>query len=120
VAAVIRASPGVIDTVVYGVAVPGHEGRAGMAAVATAERFDLVALRLHLMEHLPPYAQPLFLRCCQSLDLTGTFKLTKGKLVEEGYSGTTDPVWFNDRDVGAFVKCDEEVIEAIHSGQRRL
>ena len=35
VAAVIAACRGVIDAVVYGVAIPGIEGRAGMAAITT-------------------------------------------------------------------------------------
>jgi fatty-acyl-CoA synthase len=120
VAAVLRAYPGVVDAVVYGVTIPHHEGRAGMAALATDEGFVLADLRAHLMAQLPIYAQPLFVRCSQSLDLTGTFKLTKGKLLQEGYENAIDPVWLNDREAGAFVICDRLVIEAVHAGKRRL
>ena len=88
---------------VYGVAVPGEEGRAGMAAITTDDRFDLDALRAHLAAHLPRYAQPLFLRRCTTLDVTGTFKLTKGKLAEEGYEKADGEVWFNDSTAGKFV-----------------
>src|SRR5207302_8978591 len=41
----IAACPGVIDAVVYGVTVPGTEGRAGMAAVVVSSTFDLIAFR---------------------------------------------------------------------------
>jgi fatty-acyl-CoA synthase len=120
VAAVLRAAPGVMDAVVYGVTVPGHEGRAGMAAITTAAPFDFTALRAHLSTQLPPYAQPLFVRCCRSLDATGTFKFTKRTLAQEGYADTMEPVWFNDRDAGAFVLCDADVRAAIGSGTKRL
>jgi len=120
VAAVLRAYPGVVDAVVYGVTIPKHEGRAGMAALTTDERFVLANLRSHLNAQLPSYAQPLFIRCCQNLDMTGTFKLTKGKLLQEGYANAAEPVWFNDREAGAFVTCDRMLVEAIHSGERRL
>jgi fatty-acyl-CoA synthase len=120
VAAVLRGCPGVADAVVYGVAVPGQEGRAGMAAVTTDDRFGFDALAAHLNAHLPGYAQPLFVRLCESLDFTGTFKLTKGRLVREGYAESPEPVWFNDRAAGRFVHCDPEVARSIEEGTRRV
>ena len=43
---------------------PGHEGRAGMAALALRppHSVDLVQLYAHVSENLPPYAWPRFLR----------------------------------------------------------
>ena len=120
VAEVLRACPGVTDAVVYGVTMPGHEGRAGMAAVTTDDRFDFDSLRAHLVAHLPAYAHPLFIRRCDTLDVTGTFKLTKGKLAAEGYENASDPVWFNDRDMGRFVACDAALLQSIRDGVRRL
>jgi fatty-acyl-CoA synthase len=120
VAAVLRACPGVIEAVVYGVKVPGQEGRAGMAAITSGPDFDLETLRDHLAAALPDYAQPLFVRSRASLDVTGTFKLVKGKLAEESYDGTDDPVWFNDRQAGRFLSCDANVIRSIANGTRRV
>ena len=120
VAGVIRACPGVTDTAVYGVAVPGHEGRAGMAAITTDGRFDLGELRAYLAARLPGYAQPLFVRIGTELDLTGTFKLAKGRLVEEGYTNAADPVWFNDHKAGRFIACDAAFLRSIGDGARRL
>jgi fatty-acyl-CoA synthase len=118
VAAVLRACPGITDAVVYGVRVPGHEGRAGMAAVTTDAAFDLDGLHAHLAARLPGYAQPLFLRRSASLDTTGTFKLTRTRLMQEGYADTADPVWFNDRRAGRFVPCDAALRQAIADGLR--
>ncbi|PPQ29688.1 long-chain-acyl-CoA synthetase [Rhodopila globiformis] len=120
VAAVLRACPGITDAVVFGVPVPGNEGRAGMAAVTAEAGFDLAALKAHLDARLPPYAQPLFVRCCETLDFTGTFKLTKGRLIQEGFAGSAEPVWFNDRGAGRFVACDRILVRSIEDGSRRL
>jgi fatty-acyl-CoA synthase len=120
VAGVLRACPGVADAVVYGVKVPAQEGRAGMAAITTEYGFDLAQLWTHLDARLPSYAQPLFLRSGAGLDLTGTFKLTSGRLAKEGYADSADPVWFNDRAAGGFVPYDATLIAAIESGAKRL
>ena len=120
VAAVLRAAPGVSDAVVYGVKVAGHEGRAGMAAITTDERFDLAALWAHLDARLPAYAQPLFLRIGDGLDLTGTFKLQSRRLAKEGYLESTDPVWFNDREAARFVADSTALRQSIATGARRL
>ncbi|KAK3684637.1 hypothetical protein LTR37_020069 [Vermiconidia calcicola] len=54
--------PGVVDANVYGVEVPNHDGRAGCAALLLAPQtgtgFDLDGL----LQDLPQYAVPLFLR----------------------------------------------------------
>jgi fatty-acyl-CoA synthase len=120
VASIIRSYPGVTDAVVYGVTVPAHEGRAGMAAVVTDNGFDLDGLRGFLTERLPGYAQPLFVRIRSALDVTGTFKLVAGTLAREGYEGATDAVWFNDHGIGRFIACDAALVRSIASGDRRL
>ena len=52
-----RRLSGVAEAIVYGVAVPGADGRAGMASLTIDERFDLVSL-LNRLEALPRYARP--------------------------------------------------------------
>ena len=107
VEAVLGACPGVADAAVYGVAVPGHEGRAGMAAIVTGTGFDFAVFAAHAAARLPDYARPLFVRVCGKLDVTGTFKLMKGALAREGYGPVADAIWFHDRERGRFVPCDE-------------
>src|SRR5437762_298860 len=53
--------PGVKEANVYGVAIPGADGKAGMAMLV-ADDLDLAAFRTHLIKRLPTYAHPLFLR----------------------------------------------------------
>ncbi len=118
VAAVLAGCPGVTEAVVYGVVVPGNEGRAGMAAVTVEADFDLAGLHRHLVASLPDYARPRFLRVCERLEVTGTFKPMKARLMQEGYSSSVapDPVWFYDRSRGGFVVCDDRLRAAIDSG----
>jgi fatty-acyl-CoA synthase len=91
-----------------------------MAALTIDQGFDFAGLTRHLAAALPAYAQPLFVRSCAALDVTGTFKLTKTRLADEGYADISDPVWFNDRVRGAFVPCDAAVLRSISDGGRRL
>jgi len=76
VAEAICAFRGVRDANVYGVEIPGTDGRAGMAALVTEDDLDLAALRTHLIARLPAYARPLFLRLRSTMELTATFKYT--------------------------------------------
>ncbi len=121
VAAVISACPGVSDAAVYGVAVPGTEGRAGMAAIVVEARFEPAALRPHL-QALPAYARPLFLRIVPTMDLTGTFRLKKNELALQGYdpARVSDPLYFDDRALEAYVKIDAALYERIRAGRLRL
>jgi fatty-acyl-CoA synthase len=114
--------PGIADANVYGVAVPGNEGRAGMAAIVCEQGCDLPALRAHFESCLPDYARPLFLRLRRSIEVTATFKQKKGDLVREGYSPdlTADPLFFNDPRAGAFVPIDRPLYERIQSGKIRM
>jgi len=122
VAGVIAACRGVADAVVYGVEVPGTEGRAGMAALVTDEHFDLVELRRALLERLPEYARPLFLRIVSSMELTGTFKLRKQKLALEGYdpARVRDALYMVDAALGAYVPLVTELHKRLKAGKVRL
>jgi fatty-acyl-CoA synthase len=121
VTAVISACPGVSEAAVYGVAVPGTEGRAGMVAVVVAPQFNLAALRRHL-KTLPAYARPLFLRIVPSIELTGTFRLKKNELALQGYdpARVSDPMYFDDRVLETYVKVDAALYERIRAGSLRL
>ena len=60
------------DTIVYGVQVPGVEGRAGMAAIVQPEGgIDLNWFLSAIKNQLPSYAMPIFLRMVKELDITG-------------------------------------------------
>jgi len=119
---VIAACPGIAEVVVYGVAVPGAEGRAGMAAIVPGAGFDLALLRRHLAERLPDYARPVFLRLRDGISLTGTFKPQKQQLAADGYdpAGTDDALYFDDRAAGAYVRLDAALHRRIEAGEFRV
>ena len=119
VAETISACPGVIEAVVYGVTIPGTEGRAGMAAVVVSETFDLVAFRRHLAERLPEYARPVFLRIRGEIETTATFRPKKQALSREGYDPAVirDALYFHDHAREAFVTLDTALYERIQAHQ---
>lgn len=112
------------DANVYGVAVQGREGRAGMAALAPRDpgSIDLSALRAHVAQRLPEYARPMFLVIQHHIDLTGTFKQRKVEMVERGFdpSRTEDPIYFNDPRAQSFVRLDQSMFDQIQSGAVRF
>jgi fatty-acyl-CoA synthase len=85
--------PGVESVTVYGVQVPGAEGRAGMAAVVMEAgcEFDPWVLRPVRLERLPRYAAPLFVRVAAQADMTTTFKLRKVELQRQGFDPAVVP-----------------------------
>jgi len=119
----ICAFPGIRDANVYGVAVPGAEGRAGMAALVTEGGLDLRALRAHLANSLPHYARPVFLRIRAEVEVTATFKYTKADLVRQGYdpAATSEALYFDDPEEQAFVRLDAALYAELQakSFQRR-
>jgi fatty-acyl-CoA synthase len=122
VAEAIARCPGVLDATVYGVAIPGADGRAGMAALVVAEGFDLAALRRHLDASLPAYARPVFVRIRATLDTTGTFKHRKDELMREGYDpgATKEAIYFSDPQEQSYARIDAALYSGIQSGQIRI
>ena len=78
-------APGVSEAIVYGVPVPGQDGKAGMAALVIDGKFDAAGFAAHVEAGLPPYAQPCFLRLIKAADTTGTFKYRKADLVADAF-----------------------------------
>jgi fatty-acyl-CoA synthase len=122
VAEAINGVPDVQDANVYGVAVTGRDGRAGMAAITCKGPCDLVALHAHLSTDLPEYARPVFIRLQNELEVTSTFKQKKVDLVREGFNPAAirDPIYFNDPAAKAFVRLDDKLYQSIESGEIRL
>ena len=118
----INCYPGVENANVYGVPVPGCDGRAGMAAIVCDRGLDLSALRSHLQRRLPAYALPLFLRIRPEIDVTTTFKQKKLDLVKQGFDPiqASDAIYFDDAQTGAFIRLDAELYQRIQSGQVKL
>jgi fatty-acyl-CoA synthase len=118
----LTACRGVIDGVVYGVSVPGSDGRAGAAALVVDQEFDLPAFREEAASRLPPYARPVFLRIVSTLEATGTFKPRKQDLIQEGFNPerTRDPIYFDDTQLQRYVPLDNALFAAISDGSLRV
>ena len=122
VAEILAHYPGVRDVCVYGVEVPGAEGRAGMAAIVSDDTVDGGALGRHVTKQLPAYARPLFVRRLPAIEMTGTFKHRKSDLVREGFDPdvVNDPLFFLDPSSHTYRPLDRAHYERIVSGQLRI
>jgi acyl-CoA synthetase (AMP-forming)/AMP-acid ligase II len=109
---------GVLEANVYGVQVPHADGRAGMAALAVSDDFDLDRFAAAVTESLPRYQRPLFLRLLgQEMQVTGTFKHRKVDYRKEGFdpAEVSDPLYLLQD--GRYVPLDAPVFAAIESGE---
>ncbi|XP_004695541.1 PREDICTED: bile acyl-CoA synthetase, partial [Condylura cristata] len=109
---------------VYGVPVPGCEGKVGMAAVrlAPGRPFDGHKLYQHVRTWLPAYAAPHFIRVQDTLEITTTFKLLKSRLVREGFDvgAIADALYLLDHQAQAFRPLTEDTYRAVCEGTWRL
>jgi fatty-acyl-CoA synthase len=118
----LSAFAGVEHVVVYGVQTPGHDGRAGMAAITARSSIDLAALYQHLSRTLPTYARPVFLRLTPEVETTGTFKYRKVDLVRQGFDpmNTKDPLYVFDAETGGYAPIDADMFRRIGDGYMRF
>ncbi|KAL2762649.1 bile acyl-CoA synthetase isoform 1 precursor, partial [Daubentonia madagascariensis] len=109
---------------VYGVSVPGCEGKVGMAAVqlAPGQTFDGQKLFRHVRAWLPAYAAPHFIRIQDALEITSTFKLVKTRLVREGFNVgvIVDPLFVLDSRAQTFLPLTADIYQAVCEGTWRL
>lgn len=111
------------DAIVYGVEIPGTEGKAGMAAIHDPEEeVDLGQLAQGIKRQLPTFAWPLFVRLVKQLDITGTFKLKKFNLQREGFDPSliSDKLFFLHPRTGTYEALSTELFHSIITGAIRL
>ena len=113
-------APNVAEAIVYGVPVPGADGKAGMACLVSEGRFNAKAFAAYVDAELPSYARPVFLRLRKTMDTTGTFKYRKVDLVADGFdpSKTSDLIYL--RDKATYVRMKPERYAEILHGQAKL
>jgi fatty-acyl-CoA synthase len=118
----ITAFPGVKEANVYGVRVPGAEGRAGMAALVVEDELDLAGFHRHVAQQLPAFARPVFLRIQKEIQTTTTFKQRKVDLVKEGFDPTAiaDTIYFLHPGKQAYVRLDPALYSSISSREVKL
>ncbi|XP_008839103.1 long-chain fatty acid transport protein 6 [Nannospalax galili] len=102
---------------VYGVAVSGYEGKVGMTSIILKpnKSLDIEKIYDQVVTSLPAYACPRFLRIQKKMETTGTFKLQKFQLVEEGFNPLkiSDPLYFMDNLKKSYVPLTKEIYDQI-------
>eukprot|EP00301_Raphidiophrys_heterophryoidea_P021414 c5854_g1_i1.p1 GENE.c5854_g1_i1~~c5854_g1_i1.p1 ORF type:complete len:458 (+),score=110.61 c5854_g1_i1:692-2065(+) len=97
VSEVLCSYPGLVEANVYGVAVPGQDGRACMAAIVMdkdAKALEPKHFTDFVSKQLPAYSVPLFIRFLPEVEVTGTFKHKKVELRDQGFHNVgSDLVW---------------------------
>jgi fatty-acyl-CoA synthase len=122
VAEALSVFPGITEANVYGVEVPGGEGKAGMAALVTAKDFDLDRLAQHLEANLPFYARPVFLRFMPEIETTSTFKQRKIELQKQGFDPReiADPMYVREAASGHYAPLTPSLYDDICKGRVKL
>lgn len=105
------------DANVYGVEVPGMEGRCGMVAIKLleGEALDWDGFSDYVNEKLPLYARPYFVRLRDQIDATNSFKQLKQQLQKEGFNpnAVKDPLFFLDPRSNRYVPLTAEIYRDI-------
>ncbi|XP_025016716.1 long-chain fatty acid transport protein 4 isoform X2 [Tetranychus urticae] len=111
------------DAAVFGVEVPGEEGKVGMAAIVDPSiSLDLVNLLKYLRQSLPNYALPHFIRLLKELQYTGTSKISKSDLKREGFNvnAVKDPIYYLDTKSMSYKLLDKDTYEDIVNAHFRF
>jgi len=123
VAESISRHPGVETANVFGVEIPGADGRAGMVALTLCEGavFRPQAFYEHV-QSIASFARPAFVRLVGGAALTATFKLQKADLQRAGFdpSLTDDLLFYRDDRNRSYEPLDDDAFEAITTGRIRF
>ncbi|MFW9880786.1 MAG: AMP-binding protein [Candidatus Thorarchaeota archaeon] len=110
---------------VYGVLIPGTEGRAGMVSIFSNKNhkeFNFNGLVKVLNENLPKYAIPLFVRFLSELSTTNTYKIPKSDMKKVGFNirKTEDPIYVLLPNTSEYTLLTEEIHSNIMNEKYRF
>jgi citronellyl-CoA synthetase len=125
VEAVVNSFDQVSQSSVYGVAIPGTDGRAGMASIIVEKEvaeFDFDGLLDVVRKGLPPYAIPLFIRLRTEFETTETLKIRKSECKKEGCdpAKVTDPLYVLLPGNSSYAPMTHALYEEIVDGKHRF
>ena len=117
VAEILNGASGVLETNVYGVLVPGKDGRCGMASINVNGEFDLESFAKFVNGQLPNYQRPYFIRVQHEMKITQTFKHQKVDYRDQAYdpAKVEDPLYYLDGE--NYVPIDAELYKKLESGE---
>ncbi len=121
---ILNSNDSILMCAVYGVEIPNHEGKAGMAAIICnpGDSFKQEEISRFVVQSLPKYSIPIFIRIRDHLELTGSNKLRKSNLRKEGYNinDVKDPLYMWDSSIGGYTKFDNSKHQEIINGKLRF
>ena len=119
VADVITRDDAIDEATVVGIHVPNMDGQAGLVAVVPANGFDPEHFGRTVAE-LPAYAQPRFVRVMGGLAKTGTFKIQKNEMRNDGVdpAAVEDPLFV--RTDGGYEPLTPERWSEVKEGRLKL
>ncbi|KAG0377657.1 hypothetical protein BGX24_005690 [Mortierella sp. AD032] len=120
VSEVLSQYPDCIEVNIYGVQIPGHDGRAGMAAIVAKPTMDWDQFAQYALKNLPRYSVPIFIRRTPEIEITGTFKQRKVELVNEGMDPSVikdEMLWLDGHSYKPFKTAEHK---RVVSGQAKL
>ena len=93
-----------------------------MAAITLNDgvtELNLNEFSIFVNNELPKYAVPIFLRIQSDIEVTGTFKMLKGDLREQGYDKGqfTDPVYVMKNGEETYSGLDDDYLSKITAGE---
>lgn len=89
VESILSKVPRIVSVTIYGVLVPGTNGRAGMAALImekTGDMDDLSEFQQWCNKLLPAYARPLFVRILKEVEMTGEMQTSSDTFLPNYYT----------------------------------
>jgi len=118
---ILNTHKNILMSAVYGVEIPKHEGKAGMASIKFDQTigFNSEEISSFVLKTLPKYSIPIFIRSCQKLELTGSNKIRKTKLRKEGYNinQIKDPLYFWNASEKKYIPFDKFKYQEILEGK---
>ncbi|CAK7242640.1 MAG: hypothetical protein STHCBS139747_004136 [Sporothrix thermara] len=130
VSEVLGKFPGVLEANVYGVDLPGHDGKAGAVALhldpQQRAHFSHEVFLAHARKHLPRYAVPVFVRHLSKASTTHNNKQNKLPLKNEGVHpdrvpGSDEVLWIDGHGKGVtYIPFTRTDWDDINVGKARL
>lgn len=104
------------EVVVYGVPIPGQEGKAGMATIACKD-LDIKEFGRIVKKDLTTFSRPLFIRLTDDIDHTGSFKVQKNRLIDEAFNidRVKDKLYYYDTKEQNYLPLTADIYKKIQS-----
>jgi citronellyl-CoA synthetase len=118
---ILNSFPNIDMCSVFGVELPNTEGKAGMVAIKLkpSANFNLKEFARFVIDNLPKYSIPIFLRVQNDLEVTGTLKLRKINLKKQGYDINIikDPIYLWDSSLNSYKTLEKDDYSRIMAGK---